>query len=88
MTRNCPDGMTSFPKITLIKKLAAYVASNNRLIERVNTMKTPSRQEVMDSPVVHNFTKEVLKETLNHDLVDCINDLELAIKVLENDLYN
>jgi hypothetical protein len=45
-----------------------------------------TRKEVMESPSVHNLTKDVLRLTEGKDIVDRVNDVELALIVLRNEL--
>jgi hypothetical protein len=39
-------------------------------------------QEALNAPDVHNFAKMVLRESLKHDIVDSINDLEFITHLL------
>jgi len=39
-------------------------------------------KKVMESPSVHFWTKEIIREGLNKDCVDAVYDVELALKVL------
>ena len=48
---------------------------------------TNMKQEVMKDPVVHTFTKDIIKEAQHHDSLDAIYDVELALKVLRAE-YN
>ena len=39
-------------------------------------------KRVMESPSVHFWTKEIIREGLNKDCVDAVYAVELALKVL------
>ena len=44
-----------------------------------------TRQELMDSPGVHYFVKDVLKMSIGKDPVDVLHDVELVLIVLRNE---
>ena len=44
-----------------------------------------TRQELMDSPGVHYFVKDVLKMSIGQDPVDVLHDVELVLIVLRNE---
>ena len=44
------------------------------------------REEVMASPKVHYFAKDVLRMTKDKDPVDCLHDLDLVKRVIECEL--
>jgi hypothetical protein len=46
----------------------------------------PKREEVMQSDVVHNFTKTILSLSEQFDIVDVVSDLTLALQVVEGEL--
>jgi hypothetical protein len=39
-------------------------------------------KEALESPCVHDFAKLILRESLKHDIVDSINDLEFIQHLL------
>ncbi len=47
---------------------------------------TPTRDDVMTSSMVHNFTKDILKLSIGLDIVDRVHDVQLALRVLEDEL--
>ena len=47
-----------------------------------------TRQQLMDSPGVHYFVKDVLRMSIGKDPVDLINDIELIRIVLRNECDN
>lgn len=46
-------------------------------------MRNPSKKAVLASNGVHSFCKEIIREAENHDPVDAIKDVELALAVLK-----
>lgn len=49
-------------------------------------MKTPTRQQLMNDPTVHRLTKDVLKLSVNKDILDRYYDVKLALEVLKAEL--
>lgn len=45
-----------------------------------------NRENVMKSYGVHSFAKWILEESLNHDPVDAMQDIELALAVVKQEL--
>ena len=39
----------------------------------------PTINEVMSNPTIHTFTKKIIIEALEHDPVDAIADMQLAL---------
>ena len=50
-------------------------------------MREPTKKAVLASNGVHYFCKEIIREAENHDPVDALKDVELALAVLKNE-YN
>ena len=53
------------------------------LLVEILTMRNPSKKAVLASNGVHSFCKEIIREAENHDPVDAIKDVELALAVLK-----
>ncbi len=47
-----------------------------------------TKEEVLSSFCVHNFTKQIIRLAGEHDLVDAYHDIRLALAVIENDIRN
>jgi len=51
-----------------------------------------TRQQALESPSVHNLTKDILRMSANKDIVDRYYDVKLACEILKaemlKDLYN
>lgn len=39
-------------------------------------------EDVLSSPAVHSFTKDILTEAFNHDIVDSYHDIEYALHII------
>lgn len=44
------------------------------------------KEEVLASDGVHYFTKDIIRDAANHDPVDAVRDVELALMVLKSEL--
>ena len=53
------------------------------LLVEILIMRNPSKKAVLASNGVHSFCKEIIREAENHDPVDAIKDVELALAVLK-----
>ena len=57
------------------------------LVMEILIMREPTKKAVLASNGVHYFCKEIIREAENHDPVDALKDVELALAVLKNE-YN
>ncbi len=57
------------------------------LLVEILIMREPTKKAVLSSSDVHYFCKEIIREAENHDPVDALKDVELALAVLKNE-YN
>ena len=48
-------------------------------------MREPTKKAVLASNGVHYFCKEIIREAENHDPVDALKDVELALAVLQHE---
>lgn len=46
-----------------------------------------TRQEALDSNSVHFFTKDILRASVNKDVVDRYHDVQLAADILKAEMF-
>lgn len=44
-----------------------------------------TREEILNDPSVHYFAKDIIRLTKGKDIVDCIQDLRIALTLLEKE---
>jgi hypothetical protein len=59
-----------------------FIMDHNKSVEEA-TMEQPTKEAVLSSDGVHYFCKDIIREASNHDPVDAIKDVGLALAVLK-----